>query len=118
MLKTAFKRLRDQYVINQVRRAAIPPFPPDRLCRYAITFSGRVQKVGFRLEVFELARRLGLTGWCENLPSGSVYAEVQGEENKIFFLIFFMESLKRIKITEKQMVLLPLCPEESNFSCK
>lgn len=115
MIKKAFKHIRDQYVINQVRRADIPEFAPSPICRYQIRFSGRVQKVGFRLEVFELANRLGLTGTCENIPNGDVYAELQGEENRIHFLISFMESLKRIKITHKQMEKAPLCQEETSF---
>ena len=115
MIKTAFKRFRDHLVVDQVRRAKIPTLPADRLCRQRIVFSGRVQKVGFRLEVSELAKRLGLTGWCENLPTGQVLAELQGPENRIRFLIGFMESLKRIKITEKAIEELPLQPEEQDF---
>ncbi|MBQ9991783.1 MAG: acylphosphatase [Lachnospiraceae bacterium] len=73
------------------------------MCRYRVLFSGRVQKVGFRLEVCELAVRLGLTGFCKNLENGDVLAEFQGTEEKINFLISFMESLKRIRITNKVM---------------
>ena len=115
MLKSLFKKFRDQLVINQVQRAKIPDFEPDPMCRYRITFSGRVQKVGFRLEVAELARRLNLTGHCENLPNGDVLAELQGPENKILFLITFMESLTRIKITSKVMEEVPVLTDETVF---
>ena len=93
MVKETFKKVRDWLVIDQVRRAKLPDFPESHVCRYRIIFSGRVQKVGFRLEVQEFAKRLGLTGFCENLPNGDVLAELQGEENKILFLVSFMESL-------------------------
>ena len=101
--KDRFKQLRDTYVVNQAQQAKLPQFAPDRLRRYRIIFSGRVQKVGFRLEVSELARRLGLTGFCQNLENGDVLAELQGPDNKIQYLISFMESLKRIKIRNKVM---------------
>lgn len=100
-IKTTFKRIRDNYVINQVQRLTIPEFSEMEICRYRVLFSGRVQKVGFRLEVCELAGRLALTGFCKNLENGDVLAEFQGTEEKINFLISFMESLKRIKIRNK-----------------
>lgn len=118
MVKTAFKKFRDWLVIDQVRRVKLPVFPPGRVCRKRITFSGRVQKVGFRLEVSELAKRLGLTGFCENLPGGDVLAEFQGPENKIRFLVSFMESLKRIRITRKIVELLPVRADETGFGRK
>lgn len=100
-IKNFFKRIRNWLVINQVKYAKIPEFAPDRVCRKRIVFSGRVQKVGFRLEVSEMAKRLGLTGSCMNLPDGNVLAELQGQDNRIRFLISFMESLKRIRIDNK-----------------
>lgn len=114
MIKKALKHIRTQYVIRQVQQAVIPVFSPSEICRYRILFSGRVQKVGFRLETTELANRLGLTGFCRNLPNGDVYAELQGERNRIDFLISFMESLKRIRIIRKTIEELPL-QKESGF---
>lgn len=115
MLKKYFKYLRDQYILNQVSHVRIPDFPPDRICRYRVTFSGRVQNVGFRMEASELAGKLELTGFCENLLSGDVLAEFQGPENRIFFLIGFMESLKRIVIEDKVMEEIPLRDGDHGF---
>ena len=45
--------------------------------------SGRVQGVNFRAHVAAHARRLGLAGWCRNLPDWTtveVYAEGQREQ--------------------------------------
>ena len=114
MIKKALKNLRTRYVIRQVQQAVIPAFSPSEIRRYRVLFSGRVQKVGFRLETTELAKRLGLTGFCRNLPSGDVCAEFQGETDRIRFLISFMESLTRIRIAQKTMEELPL-QEESGF---
>ena len=114
-LKQALKKLRDNYVIGQVQRLTLPPFPEEPPHRYRVRFSGRVQKVGFRLEVCELAQRLSLTGFCQNLENGDVLAEFQGGETRIFFLLSFMESLKRIKVREKVMTPLELQPNETGF---
>lgn len=109
------KQIRDNYVINQVKRATIPEFGDGEIKRYRVTFSGRVQKVGFRLEVCELAKRLGITGFCENLENGDVLAELQGTEEKVKYLISFMESLKRIKITSKTIEELEIIEGENEF---
>lgn len=109
------KQIRDNYVINQVKRATIPEFGDGEIQRYRVTFSGRVQKVGFRLEVCELAKRLGITGFCENLENGDVLAELQGTEEKVKYLISFMESLKRIKITSKTIEELEIIEGENEF---
>ena len=108
-------QIRDGYVIRQARNAKIPTFEKSEMKRYQIVFSGRVQHVGFRLEVSELADRLGLTGFCKNLDNGDVLAELQGEEKRIRFLISFMESLKRIKITNKQIEILGINQSETIF---
>ena len=109
------KRLRDGYVINQVRRAVLPEFTHGDIVRVRVVFEGRVQKVGFRLEVSELAKRLGLTGFCENLSDGGVRAELQGTMERIEFLISFMRSLKRIRIDTWVMIEIPTADGESEF---
>lgn len=107
-IKSKFKEFRNNYVLNQVKKAYIPEFDKSEVKRYEYIFSGKVQKVGFRLELSELSKRLGLTGYCRNLEDGSVYAQIQGEDNKIIFLVQFMESLKRMKITNKDIKELSL----------
>ena len=64
-IKERFKQIRDGYVINQVKKLKLPNFKVDDIRRYRVTFQGRVQKVGFRLEVCELAQRLSLTGFAK-----------------------------------------------------
>ncbi len=39
---------------------------------------GRVQGVGFRIATQELALQLGLTGWIQNSPDGSVEILAEG----------------------------------------
>ena len=92
------KTFRNNYVINQVKKQTLPSFEESEIKRFKIHFKGRVQKVGFRLEVCEMSQRLGLVGYCKNLENGDVEAELQGEVLKIEYLLDFMKSLKRIKI--------------------
>lgn len=81
-----------------------------------VTFSGKVQKVGFRLEVFCIAERLKLTGWVKNLEDGSVEAELQGEESKIYFLVNCMQSLKRASVKKMTTMDVPISEDEKSFT--
>ena len=45
-----------------------------------ITVTGRVQKVWYRAKAGEEAKKLGLVGFVQNQPDGSVYAEAEGDE--------------------------------------
>ena len=114
-IKDMFLRARDNYVIDQVRRVKLPGFRSFQNKRYRLVFSGRVQHVGFRLEVSELAKRLGLTGFCQNMPNGDVLVEVQGQSDKIRFLVAFMKSLKRIQIKNLDKKRLKLKLDETGF---
>ena len=114
-LKKKIIEIRDNYVINQVKAAQLPEFRSMEIRRYRLTFYGRVQNVGFRLEVTELAKRLGLTGYCNNQENGSVIMEVQGQFDKIKFLVAFMKSLKRIVVKRVDKHRLPLDFTEVGF---
>ncbi|MBQ3162194.1 MAG: acylphosphatase [Oscillospiraceae bacterium] len=114
IIKT-LKKIRDNYVINQVRKTKLPKFPKSETVRLRCTFSGRVQKVGFRLEMSEMAKRLGLTGWCRNLENGDVQAEIQGSWKKIDYLICFMETPWRISVVKRVIERLPLVMDEKGF---
>lgn len=43
------------------------------------TISGKVQGVFFRQECQGMARKLNVTGWVKNLPSGDVKAVFEGD---------------------------------------
>lgn len=45
-----------------------------------VIFEGRVQGVGFRYTVKDLARGFDVCGWVRNLPDGTVELQVGGEE--------------------------------------
>ena len=48
--------------------------------RLELCYYGTVQGVGFRWRARQLADALGLVGFAENRPDGSVRVQVQGEE--------------------------------------
>lgn len=51
--------------------------------RIRVRVAGRVQGVGFRWFVREEARRLGLSGWVMNLPTGEVEVAAGGETTSV-----------------------------------
>ena len=49
------------------------------MSQFEIIIKGRVQGVGFRSAARKQARSLGLKGWVENRPDGSVRAMIGGD---------------------------------------
>ncbi len=48
-----------------------------------ITVFGRVQGVGFRFYTKKKADELHVSGWVKNMPNGSVYIEVEGQDTDV-----------------------------------
>lgn len=110
-----FHRVRDGYVRWHADQVRLPDFPASPPIRRRVRFSGKVQKVGFRLELSRLAERLGLTGSVQNLTDGSVEAELQGAERAVQFLIKSMTTLKRASVTRIAMEELTVLEGEEDF---
>ncbi|MGH7895920.1 MAG: acylphosphatase [Candidatus Binatia bacterium] len=55
--------------------------------RARLSVRGRVQGVWYRGSMQEEARRLGVTGWAQNEPDGSVTAEIEGERPAVDAMI-------------------------------
>lgn len=103
------------YVLIQVKNIKMPDFKNTEIQRLNVVFAGKVQKVGFRLEVYELAKRLELTGWVRNRADKSVEAEIQGEVDKIDFLIQFMKSLKRASVSKLEIKEMEINKDDLEF---
>ena len=48
-----------------------------------IFYTGRVQGVGFRFSVKQLAKGFEVTGWVRNLPDGRVELQSMGEDGEV-----------------------------------
>lgn len=81
-----------------------------------VLISGRVQGVGYRYSLAELARELNITGWCRNLPDGRVEAWIQGSKDAVTQLLDWMDHgppeavIEHVDI-ENQAVLEPMLSE-------
>jgi acylphosphatase len=69
--------------------------------RLRVTVQGRVQGVGFRYAVLSEAKTLGLSGFVENRPDGSVHVEAEGSPEKLDRLESFLSSGPRPARVEK-----------------
>jgi acylphosphatase len=58
--------------------------------RLKAVIKGEVQGVGFRWSVQRQAQQLGLTGYAENLPDGSVRVEAEGAPDRLDQLESFL----------------------------
>ena len=58
--------------------------------RLRAVIRGEVQGVGFRWSVQRHAGQLGLTGYAENLPDGSVRVEAEGDSGQLDQLEAFL----------------------------
>ncbi|MEM3027693.1 MAG: acylphosphatase [Candidatus Bathyarchaeia archaeon] len=68
---------------------------------YILKVFGRVQRVGFRRYVLDLAQELGLTGYAKNLPDGSIEILIQGDvEGLSRFLEIIKQPMLPAKIKE------------------
>lgn len=92
------KNIWKNYIGSSPESIELPEFEADEMRRYQVIFSGNVQGVGFRYEMWLMADKLGVSGFAENLPNGDVYAEIQGEKNRILYLIEYMKTIPRICI--------------------
>jgi acylphosphatase len=64
--------------------------PQGEALRLRAVVHGEVQGVGYRWSVQRQARRLGLTGYAENLPDGSVRVEAEGDPDRLDQLEAFL----------------------------
>jgi acylphosphatase len=55
--------------------------------RVSVSYSGRVQGVGFRATARSIASAFDVTGWVRNEPDGSVTLEAQGRAGEIDLLL-------------------------------
>ena len=71
--------------------------------RIEVKILGQIQGVGFRLFIARKARELGIVGFAQNMPDGSVEIIAEGEKEKLKELIKHLQfgPGEIEKITEK-----------------
>lgn len=89
------------------------------MVRYAGRVSGRVQGVGFRYFVLQRAQRLGITGWVQNQPDGTVKMELQGPPDKLAVLQTALRAGRApIRVETLELTEQPLLSGEEGFSIR
>ncbi len=86
--------------------------------RIRYRFTGYVQGVGFRFRAYHAAQMLGLAGWVQNEPDGSVTVEAQGERREIDAMLEMIEKGRYISIDHMDSEKLPVDPDEYSFEIK
>jgi acylphosphatase len=61
---------------------------------------------------------LGLAGWVQNEPDGSVTVEAQGERREIDAMLEMIEKGRYISIDHMDSEKLPVDPDEYSFEIK
>lgn len=84
--------------------------------RLHVIFSGRVQGVGFRFTVLEIATQYSLTGFVRNLCDGNVELVAEGvEADLIDFLNELHESRLKRNIMNERIQWKPITGEYDRF---
>ena len=79
-----------------------------------LTVTGRVQGVGYRGWVMEMAERLGLSGWVRNRVDGSVEAVIVGDDTAVGRMIDACRRgppLSRVDAVDVEPLDLDILPE-------
>ena len=83
---------------------------------FSLRVYGKVQRVGFRRYVLDLAQDLGLMGFAKNLSDGSIEIFVQGEKEQLLkFVGMVKQSPAPAKVVEVKEEKAVLNPEVSGF---
>jgi acylphosphatase len=82
-----------------------------------VIFDGRVQGVGFRYAVKDLARGFDVCGWVKNLPDGCVELQVMGEAQEVndFLREITEESALAANIKNHRIEKIPLMENCKGF---
>ena len=115
MVRSFLDKIGKGLIKHQVGRKSLPFFDDSEEIRNHIIFDGDVQGVGFRYEVSQVAQRLGLTGWIKNLRDSTVEAEIQGEKDKVEYLLDFMNHHDRIRVTNMEVKEIETKESETEF---
>ena len=82
-------------------------------------FKGRVQGVGFRWTLVNLAHKYNITGFCRNLDNGDVDAQIQGKSIDLdAFLKEVLQNDRYIRIDDYAIKEIYIVEDETVFDVK
>ena len=85
---------------------------------YNIKINGDVQGVGFRINIYRIAKELDLLGWVRNELDRTVYIEVEGEEINLQKLINYCQTGPTLAKVQTIEVVKGKMKNYSNFEIK
>jgi acylphosphatase len=84
-----------------------------------VFYEGRVQGVGFRYSIRQIAKGFNLTGWVRNLADGRVELQIAGEDDELrAFLDAIRESELRALIKHESQNALETPPSARGFEIR
>jgi len=87
--------------------------------RVSMIASGRVQGVGFRAYVQDIACGMNLNGWVRNLADGTVEIEAEGEDEVVNrFIEHIADAKKKYIFVERVQISNKPVEENSGFLIK
>lgn len=86
--------------------------------RVRVSYSGRVQGVGFRYRTRELAMEYAVSGWVRNLPDGRVEVEVEGTVAEVDSFLSSLSSMLSCFISSEAVEQVPLLSERAGFKIR
>ena len=81
-------------------------------------FTGRVQGVGFRYAVLQVAREFEVSGFVANLPDGRVVLEAEGAPEEVAAFISTVHERMEGYVRKVDRTAAPRSPQFSGFSIK
>jgi acylphosphatase len=84
--------------------------------RVSVSYSGRVQGVGFRATARSVARGFDVTGWVRNEPDGSVTLEAQGAPSEVEGLLGAIRERCGQNIRGEQVTEIAPATDEAGFT--
>lgn len=83
--------------------------------RRRLTYTGRVQGVGFRATAVSIAAGFTVTGWVRNEPDGDVLLEAQGPADELDGFLGALRRRMERMIREVRQDVVPPRHDESGF---
>lgn len=114
-IKDFINKYRKRILTYHIQQKSVPEFNETQVVRKQLLFSGKVQGVGFRVETVGIAERLDLVGWVKNRNNGDVEIEVEGETQKIEYMIEYLSSIRRAPIDNVDEKNLGVLNNEKSF---